>query len=73
MRAKLSIELEKDELEELEMIMKKCSSLDEEVTIQLSSDKRKIARLISRMIDEQKVTGRMNVTKAAASSVSFYF
>ena len=36
------------------MIMKKCSSLDEEVTIRLSSDKRKIARLISRMIDEQK-------------------
>ena len=54
MRAKLSIELEKDELEELEMIMKKCSSLDEEVTIRLSADKRKIARLISRMIDEQK-------------------
>ncbi|MCH8927436.1 MAG: hypothetical protein IIB39_01830 [Candidatus Marinimicrobia bacterium] len=54
MRAKLSIELEKEELEELEMIMKKCSSLDEEVTIRLSSDKRKIARLISRMIDEQK-------------------
>ena len=54
MRAKLSIELEKDELEELEMIMKKCSSLDEEVTIRLSSDKRKIARLISSMIDEQK-------------------
>lgn len=54
MRAKLSIELEKEELEELETIMKKCSSLDDEVTIRLSSDKRKIARLISRMIDEQK-------------------
>lgn len=54
MRAKLNIELEKDELEELESIMKKCSSEDQEVTIQLSSDKRKLARLISMMIDEQK-------------------
>jgi len=54
MRAKLNIELEKEELEELEMIMKKCSSVEDEVTIRLSSDKRKIARLILLMIDEQK-------------------
>jgi len=54
MRAKLNIELEKEELEELETIMKKCSSMDDEVTIRLSSDMRKTARLISLMIDEQK-------------------
>ena len=54
MRAKLSIELEKDELEELESIMKKCASLEDEVTIRLSSDKRKLARYVSRVIEEQK-------------------
>jgi len=54
MRAKLNIELEKEELEELETIMKKCLSMDDEVTIRLSSDMRKTARLISLMIDEQK-------------------
>ncbi len=54
MRAKLQIELEKEELEEVESIMKKCSKEDDEVTIRLSSDKRKIARLILRMIEEQK-------------------
>ena len=54
MRAKLSIELEKDELEELESIMKKCSSSEDEATIRLSSDKRKLARYVSRVIEEQK-------------------
>ena len=54
MRAKLSIELEKDELEELESIMKKCASLEDETTIRLSSDKRKLARYVSRVIEEQK-------------------
>ena len=54
MRAKLSIELEKDELEELESIMTKCASLEDEVTIRLSSDKRKLARYVSRVIEEQK-------------------
>ena len=54
MRAKLSIELEKDELEELESIMKKCASLEDEVTIRLSSDNRKLARYVSRVIEEQK-------------------
>ncbi|MCH8299422.1 MAG: hypothetical protein IIC39_02630 [Candidatus Marinimicrobia bacterium] len=54
MRSKLSIELEKDELEELESIMKKCASLEDEVTIRLSSDKRKLARYVSRVIEEQK-------------------
>ena len=54
MRSKLSLELEKDELEELESIMKKCASLEDEVTIRLSSDKRKLARYVSRVIEEQK-------------------
>ena len=54
MRAKLSIELEKDELEELESIMKKCASSEDETTIRLSSDKRKLARYVSRVIEEQK-------------------
>ena len=54
MRSKLSIELEKDELEELESIMKKCASLEDEVTIRLSSDKRKLARYVGRVIEEQK-------------------
>lgn len=54
MRAKLSIELEKDELEELESIMRKCVSSEDEVTIRLSSDKRKLARYVYRVIEEQK-------------------
>ena len=54
MRAKLSIELEKDELEELESIMQKCLSSEEEITIRLSSDKRKLARYVYRVIEEQK-------------------
>ena len=55
MRVKLSIELEKDELEELETIMQKCSSSEDEVTIRLSSDKRKLARYVKRVIEEQKI------------------
>ena len=51
MRAKLSIELEKDELEELDSIMRKCASDEDEVTVRLSSDKRKLARYIMRVID----------------------
>ncbi len=54
MRAKLSIELEKDELEELESLMQKCSSAEDEITIRLSSDKRKLARFVYRVIEEQK-------------------
>ena len=54
MRAKLSIELEKDELEELESIMQKCASFEDEVIIRLSSDKRKLARYVNRVIEEQK-------------------
>ena len=54
MRAKLSIELEKDELEELESIMQKCASPEDEVNIRLSSDKRKLARYVNRVIEEQK-------------------
>lgn len=54
MRAKLSIELEKEELEELESIMQKCASPEDEVTIRLSSDKRKLARYVNRVIEEQK-------------------
>ena len=54
MRAKLTIELEKEELDELESIMQKCSSLDDTITIILSSDKRKIARYVNRVIEEQK-------------------
>jgi len=55
MRAKLSIELEKDELEELDSIMRKCASSEDQVTIRLSSDKRKLARYINRIIEEQKI------------------
>ena len=55
MRAKLSIELEKDELEELESIMRNCASDEDEVTIRLSSDKRKLSRYIMRVIEEQKI------------------
>ncbi len=54
MRAKLTIELEKEELEELGSIMQKCSSLEDTITIRLSSDKRKIARYVNRVIEEQK-------------------
>ncbi len=54
MRAKLGIELEKEELEELESIMQKCASDEDEVTVRLSSDKRKLARYIMRVIEEQK-------------------
>ena len=54
MRAKLTIELEKEELDELGSIMQKCSSLEDKVTIKLSSDKRKIARYVTRVIEEQK-------------------
>ena len=54
MRAKLSIELEKDELEELESIMLKCASSEDEINIRLSSDKRKLARYVNRVIEEQK-------------------
>ena len=55
MRAKLSIELEKDELEELDSIMRKCASDEDEVTVKLSSDKRKLARYIMRVIEEQRI------------------
>ena len=55
MRAKLSIELEKDELEELDSIMRKCASDEDKVTIRLSSDKRKLSRYIMRVIEEQKI------------------
>ncbi len=55
MRAKLSIELEKDELEELDSIMRKCSSDEDEVTVRLSSDKRKLSRYVMRVIEEQKI------------------
>ena len=54
MKAKLNIELEKEELEELEQMMQKFTKDAEEVTVRLSSDKRKVARLILRMIGEQK-------------------
>ena len=55
MRAKLSIELEKDELEELDSIMRKCASDEDEVTVRLSSDKRKLSRYVMRVIEEQKI------------------
>ena len=55
MRAKLSIELEKDELEELDSIMRKCASDEDEVTVRLSSDKRKLSRYIMRVIEEQRI------------------
>ena len=55
MRAKLSIELEKEELEELDSIMRKCASDEDEVTVRLSSDKRKVSRYIMRVIEEQKI------------------
>ena len=55
MRAKLGIELEKEELEELESIMHKCASDEDEVTVRLSSYKRKLARYIMRVIEEQKI------------------
>ena len=55
MRAKLSIELEKDELEELDSIMRKCASDEDKVTIRLSSDKRKLSRYIMRVIEEQRI------------------
>ena len=55
MRAKLGIELEKEELEELESIMRRCASDEDEVTVRLSSDKRKLARYIMRVIEEQKI------------------
>ena len=54
MRAKLSIELETDELEELESIMRKCSSTEDEVTIRLSSDTRQLARSVNRVIEGPK-------------------
>jgi len=53
-RSKLIIELEKEELEELESIIKKCTSPDDKITIILSSDKRKLARLILKEIEIQK-------------------
>ncbi len=55
MRAKLSIELEKEELEELDPIMRSCASDEDEVTVRLTSDKRKVSRYIMRVIEEQKV------------------
>jgi len=55
MRAKLSIELEKDELEELDSIMRKCASDEDEITVRLSSDKRKLSRYIMRVIEEQRI------------------